>query len=189
LAKHDARNSPRQERAEAFAALVLRYLDGLTTDDEVTALNRDLRASPACREAFVALCQMHGQLSEALAPQQVSGTGRRAKQEAADQASARPGAEPSAAPACVADSGGPAASPSPSDRPAEQGLPEPESATDTVVKKSPGEDTVHPGQGPAAAQPAGNREGAAAGSPGDSSLLLTSPEQGRGGEGTNSGKA
>jgi hypothetical protein len=54
---------------DAFVSRALCYLDGLLDDDGVRALNADLAASAACRESFVALCELRGHLFEhVLAP-------------------------------------------------------------------------------------------------------------------------
>ena len=51
---------------DAFAALVLRFLDGATAPEEDTLLNAELRTA-ARREVFVDLCRQRGILVEALA--------------------------------------------------------------------------------------------------------------------------
>jgi ferric-dicitrate binding protein FerR (iron transport regulator) len=53
---------------EAFAALVLRYLDGLTTAEENAGLNEALAGSPDARALFVWMCRQHGQLREVMMP-------------------------------------------------------------------------------------------------------------------------
>ena len=53
---------------EAFAALVLRYLDGLATADETAGLNAALLSGRSCRELFVRLCRLDGVLREAYVP-------------------------------------------------------------------------------------------------------------------------
>jgi hypothetical protein len=58
-----------RDKDEAFTVLVLRYLDGHTTADDVAQLNRSLTSQAQARELFVHLCRLHGELSEALAPQ------------------------------------------------------------------------------------------------------------------------
>jgi ferric-dicitrate binding protein FerR (iron transport regulator) len=56
---------------EAFAALVLRYLDGVTSPEEEAAMNAELSdpANAARREMFVSFCRQRGQIVEALAPE------------------------------------------------------------------------------------------------------------------------
>jgi hypothetical protein len=55
---------------DAFAALVLRFLDGATTTEEDAILNAELGdpRNDARRELYVALCRQRGQMREALAP-------------------------------------------------------------------------------------------------------------------------
>jgi ferric-dicitrate binding protein FerR (iron transport regulator) len=56
---------------DAFAALVLRYLDGVASPEEEAAMNAEL-ADPrnaARREMFVSFCRQRGQIIEALAPE------------------------------------------------------------------------------------------------------------------------
>jgi hypothetical protein len=59
-------DSPEQE--EAFLFLVLRYLDGLATRQEMGRLNDALRLSSACRDFFVQVTSLQGAIREALAP-------------------------------------------------------------------------------------------------------------------------
>jgi hypothetical protein len=56
------------EGEEAFTALVLRYLDGLTRDEEAARLGEALRAGAPCRDLFVAACQLHGEMVEVHGP-------------------------------------------------------------------------------------------------------------------------
>src|SRR5437762_499018 len=53
---------------DAFAALVLRFLDAATTHDEEAALNAELGDSgrPARRDLYVSLCRQRGVLAEAM---------------------------------------------------------------------------------------------------------------------------
>src|SRR5690348_14260642 len=50
--------SPEQE--EAFLALILRYLDGLATRQEMGRLNDALRVSAVCRDFFVQVTCLQG---------------------------------------------------------------------------------------------------------------------------------
>jgi anti-sigma factor RsiW len=139
-------NAPFPENEGEFVALVLRYLDGLVTPDEVTRLSRELSSRSACRDLFVQLCRMHGLLNETLAPDAVTVKNRwrkrRLKAIPRHRAQASPGG---------ASSGGA--------RPAEQELrlqdpgsfeqghpaaqPAAEAGAETVVNKFSGEDTIH----------------------------------------------
>ena len=58
--------SPEQE--EAFLSLILRYLDGLATGQEMGRLNDALRVSAVCRDFFVQVTCLQGAMREALAP-------------------------------------------------------------------------------------------------------------------------
>lgn len=57
-----------QEQTDAFAALVLRYLDGASTADEVRDLQVQLAACAAHRELFVRTCHLAGCLHESYGP-------------------------------------------------------------------------------------------------------------------------
>ena len=65
-----------RDGADAFAALVLRYLDGLTTADEVARLNAALLSGRPYRELFVHLCRLDGLLCETFVPLSLSVEGR-----------------------------------------------------------------------------------------------------------------
>jgi hypothetical protein len=54
---------------EALTALVLRYLDGACSVEEVRRLKAVLADSAADRALFVQVCRLHGELHEAHAPQ------------------------------------------------------------------------------------------------------------------------
>jgi len=56
------------EQAEAFTALVLRYLDGSCTADEVRDLQVQLAACAAHRDVFVRTCHLAGCLHESYGP-------------------------------------------------------------------------------------------------------------------------
>src|SRR2546426_922555 len=51
---------------DAFTELVLRYLDGLATSEERTALKEELGSNPDRRGLIVSICRLHGRLGEAL---------------------------------------------------------------------------------------------------------------------------
>jgi hypothetical protein len=52
---------------DLFTGLVLRYLDGTCSAEEIEQL-KDLLDKPAPRELFVQVCRLHGHLHEAFAP-------------------------------------------------------------------------------------------------------------------------
>ncbi|MBI3856656.1 MAG: FecR domain-containing protein, partial [Planctomycetes bacterium] len=64
---------------EAFAALLLRFLDGVATPAEEAELDARLAdpANEARREMFVAFCRQRGQIVEALAPERLKTAVRR----------------------------------------------------------------------------------------------------------------
>ena len=57
------------DELEALTALVLRYLDGACSAEEVRQLKAALADSAAGRALFVQVCRLHGELHEAHAPQ------------------------------------------------------------------------------------------------------------------------
>lgn len=61
-----------QKELEAFSVLVLRYLDGVSTADEVLEIKRPLVESSACREVFAQTCRLQGELREAFAHQRAA---------------------------------------------------------------------------------------------------------------------
>jgi hypothetical protein len=65
-----AESMPRLSPTEwnSYTALVLRYLDGACSAEEVAQLKTTLVSHAAVRELFVAICRMHGHLHEAFAP-------------------------------------------------------------------------------------------------------------------------
>jgi anti-sigma factor RsiW len=117
--------------------LVLRYLDGQTTPTEVQQLSQALRASPECRDRFVQMSRLHGELSEVLAPTRVAASRRRKVRRA------RPGtasADAAAAtPAAVSVLTGDDAVPTPAVPAGEPSTP----GADTLLGKVSAEDTVH----------------------------------------------
>ena len=66
-ANRDARKDTRQTD-EAFESVVLRYLDGLHTEEELQRLNEQLATNADCREAFAALCMEAGVFNEMAFP-------------------------------------------------------------------------------------------------------------------------
>ena len=60
------------DELEALTALVLRYLDGACSAEEVRQLKAALAESAADRALFVQICRLHGELHEAHAPQRSS---------------------------------------------------------------------------------------------------------------------
>lgn len=62
-------------KARQLTVLTLRYLDGLITPEEMRALNAALAAHAPCRDLFVHLCRLHGELAEALAPRRAAAAG------------------------------------------------------------------------------------------------------------------
>lgn len=61
-----------QKELEAFSVLVLRYLDGVSTPDEVLEIKKSLVESSVCREAFAQTCRLQGELREAFAHQRAA---------------------------------------------------------------------------------------------------------------------
>jgi hypothetical protein len=57
------------DELEALTALVLRYLDGACSAEEVRQLKATLADSAVDRALFVQVCRLHGELHEAHAPQ------------------------------------------------------------------------------------------------------------------------
>jgi hypothetical protein len=64
--------SPSQDELNAFAILVLRYLDGETTAAELVQLREALAVQPAYRKLFVQVCRVHGDLQELFVPKEAA---------------------------------------------------------------------------------------------------------------------
>lgn len=63
-----AGGSPSPADADALAGRIVRYLDGQSSADEVTALGATLHADPAARDLFVRMCLLESRLVEKFAP-------------------------------------------------------------------------------------------------------------------------
>jgi hypothetical protein len=125
------------EGEEAFTALVLGYLDGLATAEDAARLSAALRASPACRDLFVAVCQLHGDMREVFVPIRLVAAERPARRERVPVGGRRR----------RAGGGTGAASAGPPPQAA------PDACEDTQVSKLSAEDTVFPEREGEAGQP------------------------------------
>jgi hypothetical protein len=139
---------PQGQAEDAFAVLVLRYLEGLATPQEVGELNTALKSRPECRDLFVQMSRLHGGLSEVLAPRRAAERKKAGPAALHVPADLPTEAAPGAVSVLTGDEG---ASPLP------EGAAEPPSVADTLLGKLSAEDTVH-GRPAAPADPDPGRE-------------------------------
>ena len=71
------------DNAEALTVLVLRYLDGDCSGEEVARLRAALTGSAASRAFFVQVCRAHGELHEAYSPKRAEWEHRQTQARAA----------------------------------------------------------------------------------------------------------
>jgi hypothetical protein len=123
MARSTQPSSQPQETLEAFTVRVLHYLDGDCSADDVRELREALTGSASCREWFVQICRMQGDLYEAYAPKRAA---RRAKAPASEHQT-------------------PAQGPRSSDFAVDQDLlgEKREAGADTLLSELSGEDTIH----------------------------------------------
>jgi hypothetical protein len=150
------------DEQEAFTVLVLRYLDDDSSGTEVQHLKDALGGDAWCRELFVQMCRMHGDMHEAFAAKRAALQQKASLEKTLSLASA--GARQATADAGVAATvPRPArASVEPSERldvsdlagdplvidDGDSEAPAGGAAGDTVVRELSGEDTAHPAPKP-----------------------------------------